>query len=295
MFSGLLSGVASSVGGIVSSILGNKSQKSANQTNFKIAQMNNEWSERMMEKQNQYDIDMWNRNNEYNSASAQVQRLKEAGLNPALFMGSGAAGQSSGGSSVGLPSPSSATMQPYQYGGIADAFKNAIQFALSAEKTKADIDFMRTQSDVMKAETAAKIAELGERTKSTKYDREYKQKMESVRAGIENEDFLSRVQNREIGELNKVLMGQTRILNDIQIANLPDQMKADISLKLAQAESLTMPQLAKELKFFEKKFGTRISKSDLKSIFDAWKQNIYTQQYRGLTPFNTAIGFFNRD
>lgn len=267
---------------LLSSIFGTKSQSDANKTNLKIAQMNNEWSERMMEKQNQYDIDMWNRNNEYNSASAQVERLKEAGLNPALFMGSGAAGQASGGSSVGLPSPTSAKVEPIQYGGYADAVKSAVLFAQSIAKNQADINFMETQSDVMKAETAAKIAELGERTRGLKYDTDYKQIMESTRASIENEDYLMRVQNREIGEINKALMGQTRILNDIQITHLPDQMKADIALKLAQADSLTMPELAKELKFFEKRFGYKITKSELTTIFKAWKFEHNRYKFGGL-------------
>ena len=257
---------------LLSSIFGTKSQSDANKTNMKIAQMNNEWSERMMEKQNQYDIDMWNRNNEYNSASAQVERLKDAGLNPALFMGSGAAGQASGGSSVGLPSPTSAKVEPIQYGGYVDAVKSSLEYALSIQKTQADIDFMRTQSDVMKAEAAQKIAESVERTRGTKYDTDFKQLMESTRVSIENEDYLSRVQNREIGEINKILMGQTRILNDIQITHLPDQMKADIALKLAQAESLTMPELAKELKFFEHKYNVRISREDLRMLYEAMKK-----------------------
>ena len=86
--------------GIGGSILNNKSTSDTNKTNMAIAQMNNEWSEKMMEKQNQMNIDQWNREaqftqqqtknanaftehmqhkaNEYNSASAQAQRFKDA-------------------------------------------------------------------------------------------------------------------------------------------------------------------------------------------------------------------------
>ena len=290
-----LGSAINAAGGIISSILGNKAQKEANKANMQIAQMNNPWSEKMMEKQHAYDVQMWNMNNEYNSASAQRQRLEDAGLNPNLMMSGGSAGTASGGSSVSLPSPSNAQVQPLHFGGYVDAIKSSLEFALSTQKTQADIDFMRSQSDVMKAEAAQKIAESVERTRGAKYDTDFKQTMESTRASILNEDYLSRVQNREIGEMNKILMGQTRILNDIQITNLPQQMQADIALKLAQADSLTMPELAKELKFFEKRFGTKISKSDLKAIFGAWKQNIETQQYRGLNPFNFGIGILNRD
>lgn len=37
-----------------------------------------------------YDFAMWNRTNEYNSPSQQMQRLREAGLNPNLIYGNGA-------------------------------------------------------------------------------------------------------------------------------------------------------------------------------------------------------------
>lgn len=270
MLTGILSGVASGVGGIVSSIFGNKSQKSANQTNLKIAQMNNDWSERMMDKQNQFDIDMWNRNNEYNSASAQVQRLKDAGLNPALYMGSGAAGSASGSSSVGLPSPSSAQVQPLQYSGISKAIESSIMLASQLAKNSAETNFINTQSDVMRAESKARIAEMEQNTRGKKYDTDFRQLNESVRVAMENEQYLSMVQNRDIRELEKVLMTQTKLLNGIQLTNMDDQMKADIALKLAQKDALTMPEMAKELKFFEQKYGQKISRTDLKSIYDAW-------------------------
>lgn len=44
-----------------------------------------EWNEQMMDKQNQWSLEMWNRTNEYNSPSAQVQRLRDAGLNPLYY------------------------------------------------------------------------------------------------------------------------------------------------------------------------------------------------------------------
>ena len=40
----------------------------------------------------QFALDMWNRNNEYNTPLAQMQRLKDAGLNPNLMYGQGTTG-----------------------------------------------------------------------------------------------------------------------------------------------------------------------------------------------------------
>lgn len=91
-----------------------QSVSDTNATNMAIAQMNNEWSEKMAQKQmnyntmmnekqfgqakelqqiqNDYQTEMWNKTNEYNSASAQRQRLEDAGLNPYLMMSGGSAG-----------------------------------------------------------------------------------------------------------------------------------------------------------------------------------------------------------
>ena len=60
--------------------------------------MTNRANERMQQQQNAWNLEQWNRNNEYNSPAAQLQRMKAAGLNPDLMYGqnaSGAAGNSS--------------------------------------------------------------------------------------------------------------------------------------------------------------------------------------------------------
>lgn len=54
------------------------------------ASLNNKYAVQQMEMQNQMNIDQWNRENQYNSPTAQMQRLSAAGLNPNLVYGSGA-------------------------------------------------------------------------------------------------------------------------------------------------------------------------------------------------------------
>lgn len=51
-------------------------------------QKNREWNLNLAKMQNQWNIDQWNRENEYNTPLAQGQRYKEAGLNPDLLYGS---------------------------------------------------------------------------------------------------------------------------------------------------------------------------------------------------------------
>lgn len=62
----------------------------------------------LMRIQNQYAIDNWNRENNYNTPSAQMQRLRDAGLNPNLVYGQGSGSLQAG--SIDTPSAPSAPM-----------------------------------------------------------------------------------------------------------------------------------------------------------------------------------------
>ena len=79
-----------------------------NKSNAQIAQMNNEYNEQMLERQIQQQWDMWNAQNEYNSASSQRERLEEAGLNPYMMMSGGSAGTASS-----MTAPSAQPASPY--------------------------------------------------------------------------------------------------------------------------------------------------------------------------------------
>ena len=52
--------------------------------------LNNKYAQQQMQLQNQMNIEQWNRENQYNSPTAQMQRLSAAGLNPNLVYGNGA-------------------------------------------------------------------------------------------------------------------------------------------------------------------------------------------------------------
>ncbi len=82
------SGMAQYMGAIGSSVINSSGRKKAQQRQFKQ-------QEKMANKANAYNLDMWNKTNMYNSPIEQRKRLEEAGLNPALmYGGSGNSGQS---------------------------------------------------------------------------------------------------------------------------------------------------------------------------------------------------------
>jgi len=62
---------------------------------------NRQFADQQARKAEQHEIDMWNLQNEYNTPSAQMNRLKSAGLNPNMIYGAGSAGAS--GTATGRP------------------------------------------------------------------------------------------------------------------------------------------------------------------------------------------------
>ena len=85
----------------------------ANAFNRQTQQMTNEFNAAEAEKARQFQLDMWNetfdKQNAYNDPSAQIERLRAAGLNPALLMsGSGSGVATSSGGTAGSGTAASA-------------------------------------------------------------------------------------------------------------------------------------------------------------------------------------------
>lgn len=57
--------------------------------------LNYHFNKKLAEQQNQYNLEMWNLQNEYNSPQAQMKRFEEAGLNPMLIYNQGTSGNAS--------------------------------------------------------------------------------------------------------------------------------------------------------------------------------------------------------
>ena len=135
----LLGSITGGLLGIGSSVIQNfqnrQNVQETNQMNYKINQMNNQFNERMAMQQRDFQERMWNKENEYNTASAQRQRLEDAGLNPYLTMNGGSAGTAqSAGPGASASSAGSAVMQPFQadFSGIQQAYRFCFSVSGSA-------------------------------------------------------------------------------------------------------------------------------------------------------------------
>lgn len=72
------------------------SQQQTNQLNVQQNERNNQMQVFLQNQQNQFNQRMWEQNNQYNSPQSQMQRLRNAGLNPGLAYGGNVANVSQG-------------------------------------------------------------------------------------------------------------------------------------------------------------------------------------------------------
>lgn len=160
---GLLGSIAGGLLGVGSSVIQNSQNRQnvreTNQMNYKINQMNNQFNERMAMQQRDFQENMWNKENAYNTASAQRQRLEEAGLNPYLMMNGGSAGTAqSVGTGSSASSAGSAVMQPFQadYSGIGSSIGNIFQYELM-QSEKSQLQGARQLADAKAMEVLSNI------------------------------------------------------------------------------------------------------------------------------------------
>lgn len=89
-----------------------KNTKATNASNERMNDANNKLQMDLWHEQQEYDYKMWQENNAYNAPSAQVDRLKAAGINPALALSNISTGESR--STAGGQNPPSTTAATFE-------------------------------------------------------------------------------------------------------------------------------------------------------------------------------------
>jgi hypothetical protein len=149
-FKDFASGLFGGVGSVISGAVGAKSTADTNKTNLKINQMNNDFNAREAQKARDFQLDMWDRENQYNSASSQRQRLEEAGYNP--YMSDAQAGTASGLSGTSAASSAAAAPQvPYTPDFQSVGVNLASALKMMSEKKQTDIENLN-MSDLLRSQ-----------------------------------------------------------------------------------------------------------------------------------------------
>lgn len=153
--------------GLISGGISSSAQNSANNTNWEIAKYNAQAQKDLAEYQNAYNLEMWNKENEYNTPAAQMQRYQDAGLNPNLIYGQGNSGNASSVPQAATYNPSlNYQKQPNTFGNslaqTSDAFVDSLfkmdQLKQQHALNKARISQIETQNAYNKVRTEAQLA-----------------------------------------------------------------------------------------------------------------------------------------
>lgn len=267
---GLLAGIATGIGALGGALFGKKSTDSANKTNLKINQMNNDFNAREAQKARDFQFDMWNRENEYNSASSQRKRLEEAGYNP--YMSDAQAGTATGMSGTSAATAVGAAPQiPYTPDFQSVGVNLASALKMMSEKKQTDIenlnmsDLLRSQiwqnigaTDWRNASPEARAYNLAQGRKAAELG------MASLEENLSNQRWSNNLLVANIA--NSLLDAEAKtIMNKY----LDENQRAELNIKAANYEYLIMSGqmkrqevknlIADEILTYAKARGQRIS------------------------------------
>ena len=294
---GLATGAASLAGNLIGT-------SSSNSKNMQINKMNNEFNAREAEKARQYQSEMWNKTNDWNSPKNIRKRLQEAGYNPYLGMDSSNVGTAQ---SVGSSSPASAVSpiqnNPLQFDGIQNALSTAIQMDNATKVSNAEVSNLQGQKSLSDAKAADTLSNID----WYKLTPEYRNWLQTTgmsraqlsfntdRQNLENMQWINKIQraqrtdillsNEAKGIINKYL-DSSQSLQLKMMANQAFQAFASGRLSLQQCKTEVTKQLMNMADTEGKKISNRIASETADQLIGAlqWQYSsdeMYSRGYAG--------------
>lgn len=136
--------------------------------------LSNSGNRRSQQRANKYNIDFWKMQNEYNNPTAQMKRLREAGLNPNMIYG---ASPTSATGNAGAIAPAKAA--PYN---VENPLKDITQFATVQQKN-ATTNNLEAQNTVLQQEAilkGAQASKIGIDTAKSQFDYDLAKELRST-------------------------------------------------------------------------------------------------------------------
>lgn len=151
-----LTGLGSALGGLFGlggSAMGAKAAQ-------KAVQEQNKGNMELAKYQYQQNLEQWNRENEYNTPTAQMERLKAAGLNPNLMYGDTSAGGSAASSpTFQAPHLSAYTNQASDYRAVGQQFGQMFENYINMETKQHQNELLKRQAESVQTDTLNKQIE----------------------------------------------------------------------------------------------------------------------------------------
>lgn len=308
-FKDFASGLFGGLGSVISGAIGAKSTADTNKTNLKIAQMNNDFNAREAQKARDFQLDMWSKESEYNSASSQRKRLEDAGYNP--YMSDAQAGSATGLSGTSAASAAGAAPQiPYTPDFQSVGVNLASALKMMSEKKQTDIENLN-MSDLLRSQIWQNLGATDWRNASPEA-REYNLAqgrraaelgMASLEENLSNQRWSNNLLVANI--TNSLLDADAKtILNKY----LDQQQQAELNIKAANYEYLVMSGqlkrqevnnlIAEEIETYARANGYKIQNKILRETSDDLiratnNTNFYFGSYYHSRAFNAGADAFH--
>lgn len=138
------------IGTGISAIAGLFGGKKSNDTNVKVAREYNQGQMDIARYQNEFNETMWNKQNAYNTPVAQIERMRQAGLNPNLMYGQGNTGNASSAPSAATPNMAKPNLS-YQYlSDVGNTISQGVSQYINAEVAKSNINKSNAETDLVR-------------------------------------------------------------------------------------------------------------------------------------------------
>lgn len=261
---GLFDAIASSVGNLTDNVIGMVNQNHQNKVNLRMMREQNDFNAKQAQLQRDWQEDMWNKNNEYNSPEAMISR----GLNPFVDSSAGAgvsrSPASGGAAAIAAPVPSMQAFRPNfstvgtALASIAQARASMLNAKQNAALTPYRIDQIRGNTDYRNIA----IGESGYWDKSTGRESALLDQSKEYQE-LKNMEFagrLSQAQEAQILLDSKAQQVLNKYLDEQQQADLfiKGQTLANLYAQGALTEAQFKTEMAKAVKLSVETNGLRI-------------------------------------
>lgn len=193
----VVAGAASVIGAGTSAAAQASMNRKTREFNKEEAEKQRNWSEKMYNEQNAWNYEMWQQEKAYNTPSAQVERLREAGLNPMFY---GLDGNSVG-SAADAAQPlnyerASADNQPNPFAGFGDIATKIAQVG----NIQADTAKKNNENLSVTAQREKTLAEIEEVKQEIKNKIANEKLTDTQREKLQKDmDWLDRLNQAELG------------------------------------------------------------------------------------------------
>lgn len=285
----VLGGIIAAGASLAGNAIGASSQSATNDANVEINRQNNQFNADQAAMQRQWNTDMWNRNNRYNSPNEMISR----GLNP--FISNTGAGVSKSPASGGVaasasPPPSLQAFRP-DFSDVGSALASMAQARasmLNAEQNAAltpyKIDQIRGATDyrnIAVGESGYWTAPTGRRSALLDQSKEYQE--------LKNMEFAGRLTSAQESQIlldSEAQQILNKYLDEQQQADLfiKGQTLANLYAQGALSEAQYKNQMAQAVKASAETNGIRISNRVAEKTADSLiYANIQANRARGLS------------